>query len=408
MRIIIFDDDKGQFGPMTDLRASFELRTGMLTTAERIRLHCLGGLAGYWVPERLRELAAERLDGPVNRLPEDDEALLCVNGRWALPSGDVELALGQALVEGETGHVVAAHLRRADAEYFLQHGQLHERVKVREFVGDGQHRTRALYQFPWHVHGLTWKTIAEDIAATQVGGSTALDGGQAVVGEYPVELHARATIMPQVTFDATHGPIRIDEGVVIRPGAVICGPCAIGRDCTIMEHAVIKPNCAFGPHCKVGGEVGATIFQGYSNKAHDGHLGDSWVGEWVNFGAGTTNSNLLNTYGEVAMRLEVTGPRQRTGLTFLGAVIGDHVKFAINTRLMTGSVIGTGAMIASTASAPTTARRFAWITDEGERTFRWEKFMDVARAMMGRRRIEPSAAYTAVLRELYERHTQAG
>ena len=108
----------------------------------------------------------------------------------------------------------------------------------------------------------------------------------------------------RLVLDAERGPIRIDRGAVIRPGAVICGPCSIGREAVVVDRALIKPDTVIGPVCKVGGEVGGTIFQGYSNKSHEGHLGDSWEGKWVNFGAGTSNSNLLNTYGEVTMQLE--------------------------------------------------------------------------------------------------------
>lgn len=405
IRIIIFDDGRGRFGPMTDLRASFELRTGMLTTADRIMTQWPRRLGGYWVPQRFKALVSERANAPVNRLPQDVESVLCVNGRWALPSKHIRLDLGEALIERDTAHVVAAHLRLADAEYFLETSELHERVTIRDFVADHDgEAARALYQYPWHIQSLIWKTIPEDILATRVLDAKVPDRSDVIVGEHPIEVHSRATVMPNVIFDATHGPIIIEECAVVRPGAVLCGPCAIGPHSTIMDHATIKPNTAIGPHCKVGGEVGSTIFQGYSNKSHDGHLGDSWVGEWVNFGAGTTNSNLLNTYGEVAMRLEPTGPRQRTGLTFLGAIVGDHAKFAISTRIMTGSVIGTGAMIASSAPAPTTTKRFAWITDEGERTYRWDKFIEVARAMMSRRRLEPSEAYISLLHDVFDAH----
>ena len=148
--------------------------------------------------------------------------------------------------------------------------------------------------------------------------------------------------------------------------------------------------------------MGGTIFQGFSNKSHDGHLGDSWVGRWVNLGAGTTNSNLLNTYGEVTMRLEPDGPRLRTGMQFLGAIIGDHVKTAISTRLMTGTVLSTGAMIATTAPPPTTVPRFAWLTDEGCRTYNIEKFIEVAKTMMARRHVQPSEAYVEALRTLHD------
>ena len=120
----------------------------------------------------------------------------------------------------------------------------------------------------------------------------------------------------------------------------------------MIDNAIIKPNTVIGPQCKVGGEVGATIFQGSANKAHEGHLGDSWVGKWVNLGAATVNSNLLNTYDEVTMRLDADDSRHRTGRQFMGALIGDHVKTAIGTRLMTGTVLGTGAMIATSTPPP--------------------------------------------------------
>ena len=220
-------------------------------------------------------------------------------------------------------------------------------------------------------------------------------------------MHVSARLGPNVVLDAEHGPIRIGERAVIRPGSIICGPCAVGRDATIVDRALIRPATVIGPVCKVGGEVGGTIFQGYSNKSHDGHLGDSWVGKWVNFGAGTNNSNLLNTYGEIACRLTPEASIRKTGRIFLGAIVGDHVKTSIMTRIMTGAVIGTGAMIATTAAPPPAVRRFAWLTDRGEQTFRFEKFLATARAMMKRRDREPSEAYVDALRALYERSTKA-
>jgi hypothetical protein len=147
--------------------------------------------------------------------------------------------------------------------------------------------------------------------------------------------------------------------------------------------------------------VSNTIIHGVSNKAHDGFLGDSWIGSWVNVGAGTTSSNLLNTYGEITMRVEVDGPRHRTGMQFLGTVIGDHAKLAIMTRLMTGTVIGTGAMVATSAPPPATVRRFAWLTDSGERTYDHEKFVQAMSRMMERRGYKSGPAYLAALQRLH-------
>jgi UDP-N-acetylglucosamine diphosphorylase/glucosamine-1-phosphate N-acetyltransferase len=384
---------------MTDLRASFEVRSGMLTTAGRLAAQHPRRLAGYWVPPRLEALLRERADAPVNELPRD-ETILCANGRWALPVPDLDLEAGEALVEADTEHVVAAVLRRADAQYFLKTGQLHELAVTR------RHEGRLLYRYPWDVIALMKQTIPDDIAATRLVGAQVIDERSDVIGDHPVEVHASATVHPQVVLDASQGSIIVHERAVIRPGVILCGPCSVGPGATIVDRALIRPFTVVGASCKVGGEVGATIFQGWSNKAHDGYLGDSWVGKWVNIGAGATSSNLLNTYGEVSLRIDPDGPMHRTGLQFLGAIIGDHVKLAIGTRLMTGSVIGTGAMIATTAAPPTCVRRFAWLTDRGEQVFRFGRFLETATAMMARRERTPSEAYVAAMRELHESATR--
>lgn len=395
--MIIFDDNLGQLAPMTDLRASFEVRTGMLTTAGRIAAHKPKSLAGYWVAENMKDMVAERANAPVNHLP-NEEIVYCINGRWAMPDPKLKLEVGQAVIEKASGHVVAAMLRRADAQYFLETNQLHERVSIEELD------ERLLYKYPWDVLTILNEAITYDISLVRMLDAVVPSEKAIIIGQHPVEVHVESKIYPNVVLDAEQGPIAINERAVIRPNAVICGPCSIGRGSTIADGALIKSNTVIGPMCKVGGEVGGTIFQGYSNKGHHGFLGDSWVGKWVNFGAGTTNSNLLNTYGEVVMRLSPKGRMHKTGMTFLGAFVGDHVKFAINTRLMTGTVIGTGSMIATTAAPPGAVNRFAWLTDRGEQTFRFEKFLETAKAMMKRRDREPSEAYIKVMRDLHDQH----
>ncbi len=393
-RMIIFDDGHGQLGPMTDLRASFEVRTGMFTTAGRIAAHRPKSLAGYWVAPEKVELLRQRADAPLNELP-GDELVYCVNGRWGMPDPELQLEVGEALIERSTGDVVAALLRHADAEYLLSRSQLHERVAVRE------HEQRLLYRYPWDVLALMEQTIAQDILSTRILDAKVLGEEAAVVGRHPIEIHRSAMIFPGVVFDVMNGPVIVHESAVIRPGAILCGPCSVGRGAMVMDRAVIRSNTVIGHRCKVGGEVGATIFQGFSNKTHEGYLGDSWIGKWVNFGAGTNNSNLLNTYGEVSMRIEPGEPKHRTGTQFLGAIVGDHAKFAIGTRLATGTVVGTGAMIACSGLTPTTIRRFAWITDRGEQIHRLEKFLETAVEVMRRRDKKPTEPYLQVLRELH-------
>jgi len=136
----------------------------------------------------------------------------------------------------------------------------------------------------------------------------------------------------------TKKKIVISDGAVIEPFALIEGPVFIGKNSRIMASAQIRNAVTIGESCKVGGEVSSSVISNYSNKAHFGFIGHSYIGEWVNLGAGTTNSNLKNTYGTV--RVDYRGVRMETGLTFLGCVIGDFCKTAINTAIYTGKIIG--------------------------------------------------------------------
>jgi len=249
---------------------------------------------------------------------------------------------------------------------------------------------------PWGILDQLPTLLASDLQhASELGSPKS----GSVVGEHRIDVDESVVVFPGVVFDVTEGAIRVEEGATIRPNAVLCGPCWIGKGSTIIDGAHIKANTSIGPKCKIGGEVGGSIFQGNTNKSHQGHLGDSVVGEWVNFGAGSTNSNLLNTYGDVILT-DLDGNHHRTNRQFVGCFVGDHVKFAIETRIMTGTIVGTGAMIASTKPVPSPTPRFAWHTDSGSRTYQIDKFLDVARTVMARRGKELKLATESMLRKL--------
>lgn len=394
-RVIVFEDGHGQLAPLTGLRAAFDVRTGALTTQERVRL-VLGSDAALFVPEPLAAITRERHRLPVNEPPTGSEPVLVLNGRAPLA---VELAAhltpGAALIERTSGHLIAA----------LVPGN---RVPGVLGAGGDRHGTQAvpvdglnLMARPWHVRLLRDRCLAFDLQRLGAPKQTPAPVGVNTFGPHRLTVGADARVYAGATFDLEGGPIVLAEHAVVRPGAIIIGPAYIGPHATVMDRAIIRAQTAIGPHCKVGGEVGGTILQGYSNKAHDGYLGDSWVGEWVNLGAGTNNSNLLNTYGEVKARATPDGPLEPAGERFVGAFIGDHVKTAIGTRIMTGAVIHTGAMIASTAPAAGCIPPFAWWTDSGASTWQAEKFLETARAMMARRQVEPSAAYLDRVRALH-------
>lgn len=391
---IFWDDDRGLLAPMRDLRPIFGVRTGALTTIDRLERALGLDPVGVFVPEALAGVTRESQPLPVNELAKDAGPVLVVNGRCPLPLDEIDqLGEGSALVE-PSGDVVAAYLDAADALMLL-------RGERPDMEGVGVPHD-VLITRPWHVRSGRDLAISVDLQllAAEVPHYADAPDYITLIGPEPPRVHPTARVYPEVIFNTEDGPVVVDAGAVVRPRAIITGPAYIGPNSTVLEGAFIKPNTAIGHWCKVAGEIGGTIMQGYSNKGHDGHLGDAWLGEWVNLGAGTVNSNLLNTYSEVTAVAEPGGSRERTGETFFGCVLGDHVKTAIGTRIMTGTIAHTGAMWAASEAMSGCVGRFAWKTDAGLTGYRAGKFLDAAGAMMGRRRVEMGAAYAARVREL--------
>ena len=165
---------------------------------------------------------------------------------------------------------------------------------------------------------------------------------------FGVYLGNDVTIGEHVVFDASHGPIVIDDGAKVGPFSFLKGPIYLGPKVEISEHASIKDEVSISHHCKIGGEVEGTVIEPYSNKKHYGFLGHSYLGSWINLGAGTSNSDLKNTYGVINMTY---GDRKvSTGSQFVGCVMGDYSKTAINTSIFTGKTIGVGSMVYGVAT----------------------------------------------------------
>jgi UDP-N-acetylglucosamine diphosphorylase/glucosamine-1-phosphate N-acetyltransferase len=204
-----------------------------------------------------------------------------------------------------------------------------------------------------------------------------------------------ARLWPGVVISTETGPVFIDSSAAVRPGSFIEGPCYVGPG-TVIDGARIRPGCSFGPHCRIGGEVEASVFQGYANKHHDGFIGHSFVGEWANLGALTTNSDLKNAYQPV--QVFYGGRPVDSGLLKVGCYIGDHVKTAIGTLLNTGARVGTFANWFEPGLSPKEIPAFAW----GARA-RWpvQAAVENARQVMSRRVVVMSPAYERALRALF-------
>lgn len=206
------------------------------------------------------------------------------------------------------------------------------------------------------------------------------------IGPHLTYIDRRATVEPMVYFDASNGPILVRRGATVQAFTRVVGPCVIGEDTFVLGGKV--STSSIGEHCKVSGEVSNSIFTGYANKGHDGFIGHSVLGRWVNLGAGTVNSNLKNNYSDVVMW--TPAGLERTGMQFLGSLIGDHAKTAIGTRLTTGCVIGAGVNVYGKGISPRYVPPFTWGLDDSDM---WEldAFLDTAARSMKRRDVPLSA-----------------
>ena len=214
-----------------------------------------------------------------------------------------------------------------------------------------------------------------------------------VKGPHSVFVEDGTTIEPHVFFDCSGGAVLIRRGATILANTRIAGPCVIGVESVVGVDKI--SGCSIGDHCKVHGELSGSILLGHSNKAHDGFVGNSYLGRWVNLGAGTITSNLKNTYGNVSLWTPL-GERD-TGMQFLGTLFGDHAKTGIGATLTTGSVIGAGANIFGNVTAPKVVPPFAWGDEPPYSTYQLAKFLDVARRMMSRRHVELTEKLSKVL-----------
>ncbi len=245
--------------------------------------------------------------------------------------------------------------------------------------------------------------VLDFVAAGRTGFEGKVEEPSAVRGSRKdVYIGPGAVVQPMVVIDAEHGPVYLDEGVEVHPFTRIEGPCYVGKKSILLGTKCREGN-SIGPMCRVGGEVEESIIQGYSNKYHDGFLGHAYVGEWVNLGALTTNSDLKNDYSSVTVTLDGKRPVS-TGSTKVGSLIGDHTKTSIGTLLNTGAYVGAMSLIVSIGRLlPKFLPSFSWYL-EGAVTkgFGKKKLYETARVAMGRRKCTWTPADEALWDAVYE------
>jgi UDP-N-acetylglucosamine diphosphorylase/glucosamine-1-phosphate N-acetyltransferase len=389
--LFLYDDTVARsFEPFALTRPTCELRAGALLLRERwervVGMKAAGVITSRHLAEFDEPWGTSVVGGTI------PAGSLLANSRCAVafapaPTADVWRCEGRVAAVLLTRAVDVEELASGgtDLEHFAPPDGRGRRIDIH---GRWMNET-------WDFIAALSSTLSGDITAIAAASSleparyALIAGG----GAHPVFVENAATVEPHVYFDTAAGPVLIRRRATVQAFTRIVGPVVIGEDSQAGGDKIA--NTSIGEVCRVHGEVNSTIFLGHSNKAHDGFVGHSYLGRWVNLGAGTITSNLKITYGPV--HLWTPRGERDTGQLFLGTMFGDHAKTAINTSLTTGTVLGAGANVYGSAMPPKVVPPFAWGEAPPYSTYHMDKFIEVARRMMSRRHVELSERQARML-----------
>jgi UDP-N-acetylglucosamine diphosphorylase/glucosamine-1-phosphate N-acetyltransferase len=387
MHICIFEDEQFlNFEPLIYSRPVFDLVCGMATLKEKIirsfpkekiTLKCRNYLESF--------VKAKNPKCKVNQFDDDD--YLFINGRIIAPSNLKNILLtksGEEKVFVSKGIVVAARIsKKMIKDLSLDKVEVIDTELFKNLPSEEVEINCAGYL--WDLVYQNGKEIHNDFKILTKGKSSAKKKypGVSFVNKKNIFIGKDVEIKPGVVLDASTGPIFIEKNVTIFPNAVIQGPFYIGESSKIKSCATIYPNVSIGKVCKVGGEVEDTIIHPYSNKQHSGFLGHSYLGSWINLGADTNNSDLQNNYGTI--KVQINGRHIDSGKQFVGLMMGDHSKTAINTMFNTGTVVGFSSNVYGAGFPPKYIASFGWGGSESMKEYKLVKAVETATAVFTRR-----------------------
>jgi UDP-N-acetylglucosamine diphosphorylase/glucosamine-1-phosphate N-acetyltransferase len=407
MRLLLLDraiEKRINFSPLALSRPIWELRCGISSLAEKLIARFAAGDVAGFVPEYMAAHYRQRSGRVVNDvacLAGDD--LLLVDARVKAAACPVEPRGPSQVWLDADGEVLVARIARADLGR-LDTQSLDALLASAKSVLPAGAETLATWNYTWDLVLASPHQIGEDFRALgRQGVEGKVEEPHAVRGNrHDVYIAPGAVVHPMVVIDAENGPVYLDEGVQVHPFTRIEGPCYVGKKSILLGTKCREGN-SIGPMCRVGGEVEESIIQGYSNKYHDGFLGHAYVGEWVNLGAMTTNSDLKNDYSSVSLILDGRTPID-TGSTKVGSLIGDHTKTSIGCLMNTGAYVGAMCAISFTGHLlPKFLPSFSWFL-EGVVTkgFGKKALYQTARIAMGRRQCEWTAAEEAMWNVVFD------
>ncbi len=398
--LCLFEDQNcNHLHPLSLTRPVFDLRCGMTSLLEKIIRHYSDFTLHLFVRDYLSELTKENHPhARVNQIPS--QSFLLIHGQF-LFENDLPRLEGEEMIWCNCGKIAAARLA---AERWAGLTVDERGIAVPEsFSGVPQHEIPGKFlEFPWDLVNNNPAEIKKDFGYLNLGGQILgkIYPNVTLLDEKNIHIASGAIIKPGVVLDAEDGPIFIDEGATVMANACLQGPLYVGKKSIIKMGAKIYEGTSIGPVCKIGGEVDASIIHGYSNKQHEGFLGHAYLGEWVNLGADTNNSDLKNNYSNV--KVHINGKMVDSGSLFAGLFMGDHAKSGINTMFNTGTVVGVMSNVFGAGYPDKFIPSFTWGGVESSETYALDKALEVARRVMARRRQNLTSAQEAVLRHAFE------
>ena len=367
--MVLFDDsERNHLLPLVFTRPVAELRIGILTISQKWQKH-IGGTVSWDTQDYLQDKFPKSISSD----------LLKINGRVLpdeqLAEAVVSLADGYALFD-KSGLVIAY---RSDQRFSSFKPDALQKV-LYPHACNFINRTYDLFS-------LNGVELERDFKLLTKGRRSAdIKGNNTLIGEENIFAESGALVSASV-INATTGPVYLAADSEIMEGCLVRGGLSLGEHAVLKMGAKIYGPTTIGPHCKVGGEVNNSVFLGYSNKAHDGFLGNSVIGEWCNLGADTNNSNLKNNYLGVKLWNYVSKRFENTGLQFCGLIMGDHSKCGINTMFNTGTVVGVSSNIFGSGFPRNFIPSFGWGGAQGFETFELNKAFEVMEKVMERRQM---------------------
>jgi UDP-N-acetylglucosamine diphosphorylase/glucosamine-1-phosphate N-acetyltransferase len=382
---LVFSDAQywEDFLPLTFTRPVAEMRCGILTFSERWQKILENTEISFFTETYLQNKFQE---------PEKKESLFLVTN--FLPTENIiqqikDLKQGEALVYED--ELVAAKINMKD---FSLH-QIEKMTDIKEEL--------TFFKKPTDLFTYNDKAIDFDFELLTKGKtSQELSLTNGFLGDKKDLFIEEGAQIEFSTINTKTGKIYIGKNAEVMEGCNLRGPIALCEESKFNLGSKIYGATTIGPHCKVGGEVNNIIIFGYSNKGHDGFVGNSVIGEWCNLGADTNSSNLKNNYGHVKLWNYRTKSFEDTGLQFAGLIMGDHSKTAINTQLNTGTVIGVASNIFKEGFPPNLVENFSWGGFKDDERFKLDKAYEVAEKAMARRKVPLTDDDKAIFKYIFD------